>query len=161
MNRTAGSPMPSFVADSSLGKLAKWLRLAGLDTRLDTKTPELQRLRHYARTEGRSVLTRTQRIIRYLAENQGLLIESDAPLCQVRQVLKHFDLERGDLRVLSRCTICNRLLQPTPKESLPADIPDYVRHRHDRFLTCGRCGRVYWPGTHSVRVLALIDGWFK
>ena len=153
--------LPSFLAESSLGKLAKWLRLAGFDTIFDSTVPNLKRLLRMAETEGRIVLTRTHSVSRRLTEEQGLFIASDAPLDQIRQVLRHFNLHREDLRLFTRCAICNQVLRPVQKEHLPGSVPDYVRQHYARFLTCGRCRRIYWPGTHSVRASALIDRWFE
>jgi uncharacterized protein with PIN domain len=152
---------PAFVAESSLGKLAKWLRLAGLDTRFDPLPPDFQRLHQWAKAEGRIVLTRTERVFRRLPEHQGLLIRSDTPVAQVQQVLRHFGLRRLDLEPLSRCIRCNQLLQSIEKGRLPGDIPEYIRFTHDQFRTCVRCRRIYWSGTHSARALAQLDSWFK
>jgi len=153
---------PSFVAETSLGKLTKWLRLAGLDTRFDPQSPpDLQRLLQCAKSESRIVLTRTQRIFRVLPEHQGLLIQSDAPLVQVHQVLRHFRLRRNDLQPLSRCLRCNQLLEPIEKARLPGDIPEYIRYTHEQFQTCLRCRRIYWSGTHSGRALAMLNSWFE
>jgi uncharacterized protein with PIN domain len=152
---------PAFVAESSLGKLVKWLRLAGLDTRFDPLIPDFQRLQHWAEAEGRTVLTRTQRIFCRLPEHHRLLIQSDLPVAQIRQVLSHFKLHRSDLEPLSRCICCNQLLQPIEKARLPGDIPEYIRFAHDQFRTCVRCRRIYWSGTHSARALAQLGRWFE
>ena len=148
------------MAESSLGKLARWLRLAGFDTRLDHAVPDIERLHRMARQESRIVLTRTHRIIRHIEQGEGLFISSDIPLEQVRQVLGHFNLQLADLKPFSRCAICNQVLRAVPKSELPGTVPDYVRQHHNRFLACGRCRRVYWRGTHSARTSALIQQWF-
>jgi uncharacterized protein len=153
-------PLPCFVAESTLRKLAKWLRLAGFDTRVDMLIPDFKRLKQTAGSEGRTVLTRTRSVIAHLGPTPGLLIEFNDPTDQVRQVLCYFHIRRDDLRPLSRCCQCNHLLAQVQKERLAATVPDYIRIRHDRFLTCSRCGRVYWPGTHASRMITQIDRWF-
>jgi uncharacterized protein with PIN domain len=154
--------LPAFAAECTLGKLVKWLRLAGFDTLYDSiSPPDLRRLTtRYGDTRNRWVLSRTQSVIRYLGATRGMIIKFNAPIEQVRQVIKYFDIRRSDLSPLSRCSYCNCLLQPPDQETLQCAVPDYIRQRHPRFLMCDQCHRVYWPGTHRVRMLARIDRWF-
>ena len=152
--------LPAFVAECTLGKLAKWLRLAGFDTLYDIKSPDFRRLARYASTQNRQVLSRTQRVISRLEAAQGLLIQFDAPIDQLRQVMRHFDIQRCDLRPLSRCSQCNYRLRAADQENLRAAVPDYTRQQHDKFLMCPECRRVYWPGTHGAKMLAFIEAWF-
>jgi uncharacterized protein len=152
---------PAFVAESTLGRLAKWLRLAGFDTRYDRLPPAWRRLRGYAIAENRIVLTRTLRVAERLVAGQGLLIRFDAPMAQVRQVMKYFNVGRRDLKPLSRCSRCNQRLQSADQAHLQTGVPDFIRQRHERFLVCNQCGRIYWPGTHSARMEDLFDQWFS
>jgi len=152
--------LPAFLSECTLGKLAKWLRLAGFDTVYDSMPPDFGRLIRYGHISNRVVLSRTQSVIRHLEETQGVLIQFDAPIDQVRQVIRHFDIRRRDLMPLSRCSYCNCLLQPVDQANLQSAVPDYVRQRYQRFLMCDQCHRVYWPGTHGARMLAFIDLWF-
>jgi uncharacterized protein len=152
---------PAFVADSTLGRLAKWLRLAGFDTRYDPLPPDWRRLREYVVVENRKVLTRTRRVMERFVAIQGLLIRFDAPIEQVRQVMNYFNISRNDLRPLSRCSRCNRRLQTVDRTYFQNAVPDFVRQRHTRFLMCGQCGRIYWPGTHSTRMTNLFERWFE
>lgn len=153
--------LPAFVAECTLGKLAKWLRLAGFDTLFDIKPPDHRRLANFAQTQNRLVLSRTQSVISHLAAAQGLLIKFNAPIDQLRQVMRHCDIQRRDLRPLSRCSQCNYPLGTADQKNLRGAVPDYIRQQHERFLMCHKCGRVYWPGTHSVRMVAFIDRWFE
>jgi uncharacterized protein with PIN domain len=43
-------------------------------------------------------------------------------------------------------------LRPLARRSVAALIPARVRERHDKFARCTRCGHIYWPGTHTVRL---------
>jgi len=153
--------LPAFVAECTLGKLAKWLRLAGFDTLYDIKPPDHRRLAKYAQTQDRLVLSRTQRVISHLDAAQGLFIQFNAPIDQLRQVMRDLDIQRRDLRPLSRCSQCNCALGQTDQENLQFAVPDYVRQCHERLSMCARCGRVYWPGSHSTRMLAFMDRWFE
>ncbi len=152
--------LPAFVAESTLGKLAKWLRLAGFDTLYDTLTPDWKRLQAYADAEHRVVLSRTRRVIVRLKADQGLLIQFDAPIEQMRQVIRYFNIRRSDLDPLSRCSRCNNRLRPADEMHLQDAVPDFIRQRHVRFMVCARCGRIYWPGTHGSRMADLFHRWF-
>jgi uncharacterized protein with PIN domain len=151
----------AFVAESTLGRLAKWLRLAGFDTLYDTLPPQWRRLRACALAGNRVVLTRTRHVIGRLEAGRGLLIEFDAPIEQVRLVLDHYQIRRGDLEPLSRCSRCNTVLRPAQGRHLLGTVPDYVRQHHKHFMMCVRCGRIYWPGTHCSRMAGLIERWFS
>ena len=153
--------LPAFIAECTLGKLAKWLRLAGFDTLYDMMPPDFRRFIRFGHTRNRVVLSRTRSVIRHLEATQGVLIQFDAPIDQVRQVIRHFDIRRSDLMPLSRCSYCNCLLRSADQETLQFAVPDYVRQRHKCFFMCDQCLRVYWPGTHGARMLALIDRWFE
>jgi uncharacterized protein with PIN domain len=153
-------PQPAFVAESTLGKLSTWLRLAGFDTLYDPLPPNWRRLRGFADSENRKVLSRTQRVMRQLAVGQGLFIRFDAPIEQMRQVIRYFHIRRNDLRPLTRCSRCNYWLQPADQAHIQNGVPDFVRERYERFMICSRCGRIYWPGTHSSRMADLFERWF-
>jgi len=150
-----------YLTDSTLGRLAKWMRLAGLDTLMDASTPHPQRLKRISEVDNRWILTRTQKVFQALGRKRCLFIESNAPVDQVRQVMRHFKISRAALQPLSRCLRCNQELIPMEKESLLGRIPEHIWHQHDRFMTCSECQQVYWPGTHTGRVMALIDRWFQ
>ena len=153
--------LPAFVAECTLGRLAKWLRLAGFDTLFDNQSPDINRLSNCAKTQNRVVLSRTQAVIKHLEIAQGRLIRFNAPIDQIRQVIRDFDIDRPDLRPLSRCSQCNHPLRAADQENIQGAVPDYILLYHERFRICPRCRRVYWPGSHSTRILALIDRWFE
>jgi uncharacterized protein with PIN domain len=160
MGRPRDLPRPSFVAECTLGKLAKWLRLAGFDTLYDPLPPQWRRLRACAEAENRVVLTRTRRVIGRLEAGRGLLIEFDAPIDQVRQVINYYHIRPGDLKPLSRCSRCNTLLRPPEGAHHLNAVPDYIRQHNVRFMRCVQCGRIYWPGTHSFRMAGFFERWF-
>jgi uncharacterized protein len=160
MDRSRDIQQPAFVAESTLGKLARWLRLAGFDTLYDTPQPDWRRMRALADAEKRVVLTRTRGVFERLKAEQRLLIQFDAPIEQVRQVIRQFDIRRSDLKPFSRCSRCNSRLGPTDEAHLQNAVPDFIRQRHRRFTMCAQCGRIYWPGTHSSRMAGLFERWF-
>ena len=132
------------LADGMLGTLAKWLRLLGYDTAYDNAAadPELARR---ARAEGRVLLTRD----RELAARRGLhtlLIRSQVLAEQVREVRD--GLGPPSHPPLSRCAVCNALLEPVSPAAISDRVPPYVLQTQTQFRRCPGCGRIYWPGTH-------------
>ncbi|RLC63369.1 MAG: hypothetical protein DRI79_08740 [Chloroflexi bacterium] len=141
------------LADGMLGKLAKWLRLLGYDTAYDNAAsdPELARR---ARAEGRILLTRDHE----LAARRGLrtlLIQSETLEEQLREVR---DALGPPLHpALSRCAVCNAVLEPVSPAEIADRVPPYVLRTQSEFRRCPGCGRVYWPGTHIQMMHDLIE----
>ena len=151
---------PNFITDSTLGKLAKWLRLAGLDTKLDRSKPNIFRLKHIANRDHRVILTRTKAVSGKMRPHQCLFIRFDNPMDQARQVMQHFQFRRRDLSTLSRCAICNHPLSTTSHDAVFGHVPAYIWQRYDQLMMCMQCNRIYWPGTHWQRTNSIIDQWF-
>lgn len=152
--------LPPMLADATLGRLCKWLRITGIDTRRDTATPDPERLKRLAGDRRRWVLTRSRRIFEKLGPHRCLLLVADDPLNQIRQVIRHFRITQSSLRPLSRCSRCNQQMSEMAKQNIVGRVPDYVWQRHDRFMGCSRCRRIYWSGTHAKRIQLMIGQWF-
>ncbi len=142
-----------FIADTMLGRLAKWLRLLGYDTLYlpHADDPALARL---ARAQDRVLLTRDVELTRRRGFKH-LLIESEKVEEQVAQVLRAFKLSARE--AFSRCVECNQRLEAVSKESVRGIVPPYVFSTQERFRRCAQCGRVYWRGTHWARMVAQIE----
>ncbi|MGH8800427.1 MAG: Mut7-C RNAse domain-containing protein [Casimicrobiaceae bacterium] len=139
-----------FVLDVHLGTLARYLRLLGFDSlyRNDYDDREIVRL---AREEARIILTRDRGLLKRRAVARGRWIRSTVPLEQLRETVTAFDL--GDsARPFTRCAICNGTLRPLGERRAAQFVPARVRERHRTFARCRSCGRIYWPGTHTLRV---------
>jgi uncharacterized protein with PIN domain len=144
---------PRFLADNMLGRLAKWLRIAGYDTRY-LPTASDGELARVARAEGRILLTRDEQ----LAQRRGVhcvFVHSDRVEEQLQQLMRALELEI-DL-AFSRCPTCNRLLEAVPKEAIRAEVPPYVFATREEFRRCPQCARVYWRGTHWARMNAQLE----
>ena len=135
-----------FIADSMLGKLAKWLRLAGVDVAYD-RNIEDDLLITKALSEDRIILTRDRNIEKRRAVRRCLLIESDHLDEQLSQFIGTFAIKSiGE--AFSRCIRCNTPLEEIRKDSLVNKVPNYIWRTNDKFMHCNSCKRIYWPGTH-------------
>ena len=139
-----------FVLDVHLGTLARYLRLLGFDTlyRNDYDDHEVVRLAH---EQSRIILTRDKGLLKHAAVARGRWIRHTRPLEQLRETLAAFDLG-GSARPFTRCALCNGSLRPLARRSVVSLVPAGVRERHDKFARCTLCGRIYWPGTHTMRI---------
>ncbi len=141
--------MIRFIADAMLGRLAKWLRLMGYDTYYERDITD-DALLLVARREGRTILTRDTRLTgRRAARGQALLITSNDPSEQLKQVADHFSLAALDT---PRCSLCNGPLLRMPDKRLLKDlVPEYVFLHQGRkgFFRCSGCGHLYWEGSHA------------
>jgi uncharacterized protein with PIN domain len=144
-----------FIADVMVGKLARWLRVLGLDVAYSNtfRDEEIVRI---AEAENRIILTRDTGLVPQGMENQSLFIESDHYKEQIQQVLRAFDLK--DFSIFSRCIECNTPLRHIDKEEAFDKVPPYIYLTQERFAACPSCNRVYWHGTHADQMLARIPG---
>jgi uncharacterized protein with PIN domain/sulfur carrier protein ThiS len=143
-----------FVADVHLGKLARHLRLVGLDTayRADANDAALADL---ADREGRILLTRDQGLLKRRSVSHGYFIRDTHPHRQLVEVLRRFG--PLDLQPFSRCLRCNNVLRAVPKSAVDAALLPRTRQHYDRFEACSGCGRIYWKGSHWKRLKHAID----
>ncbi len=143
-----------FVADVHLGKLARYLRLLGFDTRYrnDFTDPELVRI---SVRERRILLTRDVGLLKHGVLTRGYWLRSTDPEQQIREVIEALSL-RKDLRPFTRCMQCNGLLAPIARADVKDLVPERVFSRYRRFIQCRKCRRVYWRGTHFQSLLQLV-----
>ena len=144
----------SFIADSNVGKLARWLRMMGYDALFFNDIDDSQ-LIYIALKERRVVLTKDTQIIRRRVVTSGqlkvILIENDDSKEQLRQVVKELGLDCR-FRQFTRCLECNQILVPRSKEEGKELVPPYVFQTQSQYMQCPSCLRLYWQGTHWQRM---------
>jgi uncharacterized protein with PIN domain len=144
-----------FIADAHLGALAQLLRLAGFDTRYDNNFPddEIERL---ALDEHRVVLTRDRELLKRRSVVHGCYVRALQGDAQYREIADRLNLA-PHVRAFRLCLMCNAPLRPAHPHDLDGRVPEGVRERHTRFVTCDVCRRVFWEGTHWKRMRERID----
>ncbi len=145
-----------FIADSMLGRLARWLRLLGYDT-LYYPRIEAGLLLRIAREEKRTLLTRNTRLIKVRGLKNFLLLEENDPFGQLKKVISTYNLQpfsggESPTRPYSRCSLCNTLLEDIHKDEAKQHVPEYVYQTSDTFKRCPKCGKFYWKGTHPEKM---------
>jgi len=158
LEKRLGPPLsrtePRFIADAMLGGLARWLRILGFDVAYDAAIADEALIRR-SLEEERHILTRDRGILEEWRVSGCTLLASDEVEAQLQEVVQEFDL-RPKIRLFTRCTLCNVLLVPIPKEAVRERVPSRVYELNDDFSRCPRCERFYWEGTHTERMRARV-----
>ena len=137
-----------FICDDNLGMLAKWLRILGYDTLFSPDIEDTE-LVSKALKEDRVILSRDQQLKRFKsAEKNLLLLSSNQPLEQLREVLKKFSLKPEEKNHFTRCLVCNQVLVPISKKEVENKVPPFVFKTQEKFFYCSKCDKFYWAGTH-------------
>lgn len=137
-----------------LGRLAKWLRILGLDAQYPQED-RFGSLIIQALKDNRIILTRNQR----LAQGRGvkiIVIKEEKIKAQLRQVLKELKISPDPDSMFTRCILCNEELAAIAKEGVKEQVPEYVFKTQKNFITCPKCQRIYWQGTHWGNVTAIL-----
>lgn len=135
-----------FIADEMLGKLARWLRLAGYDTLYRNPVAD-EELLEVARRDGRIILTRDRKLGAGAEPHRVVLVSSENPFEQFILVVREFRLDI-ESRAFQRCLECNGALVTVRKDDYEDRIPPHVYKTQTSFSRCSGCDRLYWPGTH-------------
>jgi len=136
-----------FILDSMLGKLARWLRILrfdavywkkGLDECLIKRTIE----------ENRVLITRNRALVKRKAPFLFYLIREDKLSDQLLEIVPLLKFLKSSSKKAGICTVCNALLQETPKDAVVGQIPAFVFNTIDVFYCCPACQRIYWEASH-------------
>jgi len=141
---------PRFIVDHNVGRLARWLRAMGYDTLFFSSADDSDMVA-MALAEGRVMLTRDTEVMKRRVINSGrlkaVLIESDVPEQQMRQVIDTLNLD-CQFRPFTLCLECNQPLRAREKQEVKGLVPPYVFKTQDQYMECPACHRLYWRGTH-------------
>ena len=118
------------------------------------------RLLEIMAAEDRVLLTRDRPLLMHGVVRHGYCPRSDESEAQTRETLRRFGLTGGntELSPFSRCLHCNGVLEPVDKAEVLAPLaaePLTLRY-YDEFRRCPGCQRLYWPGTHTQKLAALV-----
>ena len=137
-------------ADATLGKLGRHLRSTGFDTLCQHQSRDGD---FFGTTSGdRVILTRT-RLLKVRFDSRALVfIRDNDPFQQMKQVVRELNIGWCDVNLFSRCLECNDNLLAVDRETVTGRVPAYVWYSHPTFHACGKCGRIYWAGSHHDRM---------
>jgi uncharacterized protein with PIN domain len=145
-----------FLVDSTLGKLAKWLRILGYDT-LYWRAPDPEGILRRAREEGRVLVTKDAKLYKGKGALEALLVREDNPFRQLQEVVRHYRLIVDKGMLFTRCLACNAPLEAIDPEEAKGNVPDHIYHTHQAFSRCPVCRKVYWAGSHYGQMTKVVE----
>jgi uncharacterized protein len=148
-----------FFADVNVARLVRWLRAIGIDTVWEDAIADADLIKR-AIVENRFVLTLDKRILREFRADNILLLKSESSPEQFAEIVRHFQIEKPQ-KLFTRCLVCNTLLRNAEMEEISANAPLYARETHEKFYYCPQCGKIYWEGSHTRRMLVAIEDVFS
>jgi uncharacterized protein len=146
---------PRFILDVHLGKLARYLRLLGFDVVYENNLTDEIIIQH-SKKEHRIVLTRDIGILKNKSITHGHWMHNTNPEKQVEEVLRQFQLTE-QCHPFTRCLTCNGLLKKVDKSKIIQDIPELAKKYYKTFMQCQSCRKVYWEGSHYIK----LQNWIK
>ena len=141
-----------FVCDTMLGKLAKYLRTFGLDTEYIKNMKEREIFAHP--DESFYLLTRRTDI---KDRDRVIFIRSDKPSSQLKEIRHIVGPYLDPGKAMTRCIICNMPLIHILRADVEQYVPEFVFHRYKTFVKCPQCGKIYWEGSHTVRMSQFME----
>ncbi len=153
-------PLPAdqparFVADVMLGRLARWLRIAGFDVLYSNRFSD-DEIVSLSQLENRIILSRDTRLLVRRSVRMFIFLESEKIDEQIRQIFMATQTSRLPA-LLGRCVCCNTVLSEVSREEARRDVPPYVYQTHTQFKLCPDCRKVYWPGTHRQSIVRTLE----
>jgi uncharacterized protein with PIN domain len=149
------------LCDVHLRKLARRLRLLGLDVSFNPDWDDA-RLAEISQQEKRILMSRDRGLLMRNQVEYGLLIRSNDPEEQVKEVFKRLEI-RTEIQPFTRCLLCGGFLELVPmdtplfKESLAPRIPPKVLEWCSEYNYCSACRQVFWKGSHHRRLLEKVS----
>lgn len=145
----------TFVADVHLGKLARNLRLLGLDVAYSQHADDRQLLEIMKR-ENRALLTRDRRLLMHAVVQHGYFPRSQNADEQTIEVARRFNVSEL-ISPFTRCLRCNALLQKAAKADIIEKLEPLTKIYYNEFRRCPGCKQIYWPGSHFPRLQKRIE----
>jgi hypothetical protein len=153
-----------FIADGMLGKLARWLRLAGHDVIYigDLKVPAGEQddaLLSLSRREDRVLLTCDIELHRRARRTgvKSAFVQGSDLVDQLVQVSRRSGSKIQIRPENSRCPMCNGMLEEACKEEVEGKVSANVLEGQSEFWRCSSCGKIYWQGTHWKTIVEMAE----
>jgi len=141
-----------FLCDQMLGTLAKWLRLFGFDTFYANSELEDEDLLQIAKKENRFIITRDKQLIARGKKEKLSIIEMNTTDIDEQLNLVLRDIKINEADVLSRCSLCNTILNEIKKNNVKNRVPERVFENNEKFWFCSKCDKIYWMGSHYEKI---------
>ena len=143
-----------FLCDQMLGTLAKWLRLFGFDTYYANSEIDDNKILEIAEKEKRVLISRDKELIIRAKKKKVDFFEIKTTDLdqQLKLVLNNIDID--EKAILTRCSLCNSLVEEIDKEDVVDFVPEKVFKNNDKFWFCSKCKKYYWMGSHYDKIIS-------
>jgi hypothetical protein len=145
-----------FICDVHLGRLVKYLRLAGFDTDFKKDLSDNQIIT-ISVNERRIILTRDRGLLKNHQVTHGYWIRSVYPREQFCEVVRKFDMIKS-FNPFTRCLECNEILVDVGKEEVISQLQPKTKKYFQKFKKCPSCEKIFWEGSHYESMKYYIDG---
>ena len=145
---------PQFICDVHLGKLARYLRMTGLDIYYKNVLSDEEIVKRSSK-ERRAILTKDRGILKRNEVTHGYYVRTKKVEEQVKEVIKRFDLQKA-IKEFTRCLECNTEISKIEKGKIVNILPPKVAASQNEFYRCPSCKKIYWKGKHHQKMLSFI-----
>lgn len=140
----------NFLLDNMLKGLTRWLRFLGFFAYTEQ---DLSKIAKMSIDLPKFIfLTTSQKNFNESSLEQKYLIESNQISEQLSELNDRFGIYSG-IELLSICSICNYPVNKVNKEKIKKLVPPKTFQNFDDFWQCPKCQRIYWKGTHTIRLM--------
>src|SRR5690606_17113240 len=153
--RTATLRNPKFILDVHLGKLARYMRMAGFDSFYKNNLTDDEIVKISLR-EKRTILTKDRGILKRNDVTHGSWIRNENTIDQLKEVVERFHLQ-NEIKELTRCLECNAIQHKIDKEKTLDRLPHKVKEWQNEFWECPESKKIYWKGSHYDKMKKLIS----
>lgn len=143
-----------FILDAHLGKLAKYLRMLGFDTKYRNDIGDNEII-NVALRENRIILTRDKPLLKSKLLTHGYYVRATEKHAQLREVVQKFDLY-SQFKPFTRCMTCNSALEPISHFKVRDKVAPSILRDFNTFYCCKKCDKVFWKGSHFEKMEAFI-----
>ncbi|MEM3555410.1 MAG: Mut7-C RNAse domain-containing protein [Candidatus Micrarchaeia archaeon] len=142
-----------FVADVMLKKLARWLRLLGVEV-LYPPSVDDDKIIEFAKEKNKILLTMDSDLCKR-ARKQGVRVflmprrETDE---QLALLVRRFKINLSNAPSTVFCPLCNGTLKQVGRKEVKKTVPEEIVAKHEVFWMCRECKKVFWEGSHWEKI---------
>jgi hypothetical protein len=144
-----------FIADIHLGDIVKYMRALGFDVFFNPSFSS-RKIIDISKMENRIILTKSRRLLKFKEVTHAIYIRPGTTAEQIKRILDYLDI-KDSINPFSRCLRCNSVVKSVPKESIADRIPPKTKEFCDQYTYCKFCDKIYWNGTHYIKMNKAID----
>ena len=144
-----------FILDVHLGRLAAYLRMLGFDTLYENDYDD-STLADISTDQKRILLTCDRLLLMRKQITHGYFVHNRQPQQQLLEIISRFNLTTK-IKPFTRCMHCNGKKQAVDKLKIEAQLLPKTKKYYDDFFQCDSCKKVYWKGSHYLKMQVMIN----